>query len=392
MESRLEEFSRYLFCPQNSITSGFGGFSDGFRFSYFGGSHSDRNEVSSIINKRVYLSNLPHQTPFSGFNLDINNKKDKAALVVSCGDINELANSELLLEPNGDQIQYHVLAMEDCIAKVGCEDQVYDTLALMSEFADEEKPIFIHCISGVGRSAMMAALHLAHRYLLKKDSIVNDCIDDMLKKQDKTLNPESNDFIKNLYRAVSAYVLANRRCCQFDHPGRNNFAVSILTEINKKIQQGQSIIGHRDENYYFLADFVQSREFKKLQYHYYRSPIKEENKSLINRLMKNFVTNSDNWYKHLVNTAYVELYGKNKENLNPEANNQQEFDWRDLLGQTINAINRISDKWLESIYSQNAAMYRAKVEKVTDRQALQQIERDNIEALNRINISRTYMR
>jgi protein-tyrosine phosphatase len=161
MKTTLEqEFGRYFFDTTCDKGSGFMGFA-GFSFLNRG---TSRNTVSSIIDNRVYLTAMPKKAHFQEL---ANTHEENAVLVVSCSDIRELAKSgaDLLLEPSGKKIKYFVLAMADVSAEVGSTDQVYDALELMSQFSDQSKPILIHCREGVGRSAMMTALHLAHRYL-----------------------------------------------------------------------------------------------------------------------------------------------------------------------------------------------------------------------------------
>jgi hypothetical protein len=209
--------------------------------------------------------------------------------------------------------------MQDATAVVGSIDQIFETLQLMSTFADQKKPILIHCYSGVGRSAMMTAIHIAHRYLLG-DEMVKALIDEKAK-----LDVNSSHYIKELYEAVSKlFVFSKRDCCQFDAAQRNEQAAKVLTELHRRIQAGQLNVDARDDHYQFLAAFVQTRECKALQHYFYHSlqsqhfllpaivpvlvaqlgagksaPEDIDPKKMLQKFFDDFLLNKDGWYQQL---------------------------------------------------------------------------------------------
>jgi len=336
-----QEFSRYFFSVNNiGVRSGFG-FGFGFGFGLLSG--GDRNTVSTIIENRVYLSNLPSSTkpPFSWME-NINNKEAHAALVVSCVDIKELAESGLLLEPSAKRIQYHVVAMQDVTAHVGCKDHIYDALAIMSHYADRNKPIHIHCYSGVGRSAMMTALHLVHRYLLN-DPVIKACMDelfDMLEMQNQKLNCDDKNYLQQLYDVAASFVSSKRKCCQFNNYERNELAMEILKEVQDKIKKGEALIGHRDENYYFLAELSQSCEFKKLQHYYYNSFM--SNQVFVDDFINNLLLDQKDWFRRL-EIEIENIHAKKTEN-------SPAVEWETILIGVKDVIIRLSEQWPKACY------------------------------------------
>jgi hypothetical protein len=313
------EFRRYFF--MTAPTSSFA------RWGYetFGIYSINRDIASEIIKGRVYLTNLPLtlSSPFKRTTLAKQPEDKDDALVVSCIDIAELATSLILHEPDAPKIKYHVLAMQDVTAVVGSIDQIFETLQLMSTFADHKKPILIHCYSGVGRSAMMTAIHIAHRYLLG-DETVKDLIDEKAK-----LDVTSSNYIKELYEAVSKlFVLSKRDCCKFDAADRNELAEQVLTELHSQIRAGKLKIAARDDDYQFLAAFVQTPECKKLQYYFYQSmqdqhsyvpaivpviaaqlgasklaPEVMDAKKMLQKFFDDFLSNKAGWYQELLEAA-----------------------------------------------------------------------------------------
>lgn len=365
MLARLKaEFSRYFLMNRSAPRSNIGGMS---MFSMLGRSSGhNRDEVSEILQDRLYLTNLPRTTPFSE-DKEIPDISD-AALVVSCVDIAELAASPLLLEPNAKQIKYHVLAMEDCSAEVDSPKHIFDTLQLMSQFAENNKHILVHCFSGVGRSAMITALHIAHRYLLD-DKTVKALIDS--KKSSNPLNPADEDFVERLYKSAANCVLSKRSCCQFDST-KNNIAISILSALHKKIQLHHPIITH-EENYQFLADFVQSTEYKKLQHYFYHSGRRETSYShkfnsssraesrysvnpqdILKEFFELFLSNDNTWYQQLVNAVRNESSGNSRLYQYCNGSDASAKERRDLLNGMLEIITLLAFKYPNALHSQQA--------------------------------------
>ncbi len=309
MQAKLEkEFKRYFFLSSESrgqsLFSGFSMFSRG---------GSERGEVSEIIPQRVYLSNLPRKSPFSQQVkiADIPN----GALVVSCNDFFELAESDLLLEPNSKNIKYHVVAMQDATAITGTPEHICDALRIMAKFAQEKKPIHIHCLSGVGRSPMMTALHIAHLYLLG-DPQVKELLTSFVAQGKIELDPERDNFISELYTLSTRVVAKKRPCCQFNSREREQIAIEVLTQLHKEIKAGQLNPPH-DINYEFINSLVQSASFKKLHYEYYnllRNTYFPANQSseleptdyinlrkAIKRFFVDLIHNKEGWYQQLTN-------------------------------------------------------------------------------------------
>lgn len=285
------DFQRYFFSEERQ--SSYGGMGASFLGGFMrGGGGSDRDKVSEIIPDLVYLSNMPRRLPFG--NRHIDDSDEKKALVVSCADISELADSSLLEEPGSKAIQYHVVAMRDVTAEVGSLQQIYDALVLMSKFADEKKQIHIHCVSGVGRSAMMTALLIAYRYLQKDENIVK-LIDASIQSP---LDPDSEDYLAKLYDAASKFVLRKRSCCQFYDPRRNKLALSVLGYIRECMQHDKPVTAEQDDGYRFMAALVQSAAFKKLQCYYYKQCYGHE-QDVLKSAMTALQKNEDGWYAGL---------------------------------------------------------------------------------------------
>lgn len=373
LEQIKKEFSRYFF-----LTSNTRGKTASFGFGMF--MRDNREVLSEIIPQRLYLGNLPPKRPFSN-QVTIPEIKD-AALVVSCMDIAELAESKLLLEPDADKIKYHVLAMNDVSGETGNSDQVYDALQLMSEFAEAGKPIHIHCFSGVGRSAMMTAIHLAHRYLLK-DSVVCDLFKTVASKSHCELKPENKDFIDRLYEVSCRYVSSVRRCCQFDSHERQTIAITALSRINSELNQEQLSGLPHNEHYAFIAELVQSASFKKLHYEYYKfsnktaffidasqdelTPQKPVNlQKNIKDFFDNLLLNKDGWFQQLTDTVtdnstrvehnLLDLFCTSQ--LQELDSNEQTISMnarRELLVNLHKTINQLAIKYPEALYSQSVA-------------------------------------
>lgn len=267
-------FIRYFFyTPIRMSSGGMGFFSLGsFGFNY------NRSELSNIINKRIYLSNLP-QSPFYTGNIEMP-EGDNGGLLVSCLDIEEL-NSNLLTEKHAPKIKYHILAMEDVTAKPGCMEQIIDTILLMSDFADKHKPIHIHCMQGVGRSAMITALFIAYRVLLK-DPIVIDSLEDYKKELEN-----EGLTMKSLFEIAFSYVQSRRSCCQWDK-GRADLAIRVL-----EVLQSESAL-NRDKNYVFISSLVQMPGFKQLQA-YYHNTRRSNNWEPVIQLFDCFILNQEGW-------------------------------------------------------------------------------------------------
>lgn len=348
-----QAFNRYFLAGGVNRGSGFG--FGGF-FGFGGGSSGERNVVNEIVEGRVFLSNLPSKTPFSHYaNLAL---EDDSALVVSCVDMSELAKSTLLLEPMSGKVRYHVLPMRDVVAEVGHQDQIFDTLALMSSFADRGMPIHIHCMHGVGRSAMMTALHIAHRYLLN-DPEITDCIDSFAKAK---LNPESETFIRELYDLVSNFVLSKRLCCQFYDETRNKLAREVLTAIQRRIKLQQPIVNEHDVNYQFLAELTMSAEFKRLMHNICNGSSSQIHR--YNQFANMLLANAGNWYQQLCEFVDGETVESKPENVlvqsyqpemmshlaarEAENNNAR----RRLFADFKAAVDRIALKFPEAQYSQ----------------------------------------
>jgi hypothetical protein len=362
MLNRLHtEFKRYFSMapssplPGNAIRSMFG-------------SSRNRSALSEIIADRIFLCDLPGSAKFAEVTVP---NQTEAALFVSCIDIIELAESKILLEPHAPNIKYHVLAMEDSTAVVGSIDHIYDTLKLMSAFADNKKPILIHCYSGVGRSAMMTAIHIAHRYLLD-DAVVKDYIDGKL-------DPADKDFIKKLYRAATRLVSSERSCCQFNSSQREALAIEVLTELSRR-KSSPSETEQRDDSYQFLVALTQSAEFKKLNYyffnalpsdHYNATDISDAQKpvdprTMIKPFFNDFLLNKDGWYQQLIDAASSEPPNDNNQNplyifcnspfgLLDKNKNKTVQKRRELINGILNIITRLATQYPEALYSEQVA-------------------------------------
>jgi protein-tyrosine phosphatase len=352
MQDRLKtDFRRYFFMGATAFRLGMPSI-----MPMFGGNRStDRSDVSEIIKGRIYLANLPMTTKFQE-KMNLQNNPN-AGLVVSCLDIRELAYSQLLLEPNAEKIKYHVLAMQNCTANVDTPRHIIDTLILMSEFADSKKPILIHCRSGVGRSAMMTALHICHRYLLN-DEVIRAEIDSKTQ-----LNPASENFIETLYKTVAGYVFSKRSCCQFGSE-RDNKAIDILSTLHDSIKLNQPLLNH-DENHQFLADFVQSSEYKKLQHYYYRNAKNQSyyadssSSSLVaaKEFSQSFLSNDNDWYQQLVSAVRNESIEENP--LHQFCNSSAAGagvaeERRDLLRGILDIIIQLAFKYPQALHGQQA--------------------------------------
>lgn len=358
MQARLQsDFRRYFL--MNTASACQGGL---IRMSMFG---SERSEVSEILTGRIFLTNLPTTTKFQE-KMNLSNNPD-AGLVVSCLDISELAKSQLLLEPDVQKIKYHVLAMEDCTANVDTSRHIIDTLMLMSAFADSKKSILIHCFSGVGRSAMMTALHICHRYLLN-DEVIKACID-----KNAQLNSASDNFIETLYRTVARHIISQRRCCQFDSAQRNNKAINILRTLHHLIKLNKRLVTH-DESHQFLADFVQSAEYKKLQHYYYNDARKQsyyadasfsssvaafrhdaDSQQKIKEFLNSFLSNNGDWYQQLVSAVRNETTEENALhqfcNFSTAGVVEKQ---RDILRGILDIIIQLAIKYPQALHSQQA--------------------------------------
>lgn len=373
LEQIKNEFSRYFFLTSQARRKtsilGFGMFM-----------LDNREVLSEIIPQRLYLGNLPLQRPFSN-NIAIP-EIDDSALVLSCMDINELAESKLLLEPDANKIKYHVLAMNDVNGETGNSAQVYDALQLMSEFASKGKPIHIHCYSGVGRSAMMTAIHLAHRYLLK-DVVIFELLDNVASASNNELKSEDSDFIAKLYGVSCRYVSSVRGCCQFDNHERHAIAVKALSRINSEINQEQVSGLPHNEHYAFIADLVQSTSFKKLHHEYYNYsnktafiidasqdelvPQKTVNlQRNIKDFFDNLLLNKDGWFQQLTDAVTENSMGEDDnilslfrtsqlQGLDATAQQQSMIARRELLVNLYNTIMQLAIKYPEALYSQSVA-------------------------------------
>ena len=368
MQEKLErEFSRYFFLfPQSR------GGNSSFGLMRFGFGGGDRDELSPIIPGLVYLGNLPRKFPFSQ-NIKLAETQD-AGLVVSCTDICELAESNLLLEPNSKNIKYHVVAMEDVTAKTGNLEQICDALRLMSLFADDKKPIHIHCYSGVGRSAMMTAAHLAHRYLLG-DPVVKNYIDQAARKLGIKLDVDQEDFIRQLYKVSCKYVFSVRKCCQFDREDRNEIAINALTKLREEIKHGHSPY---DDDYAFINALIQSPSFKKLHYEYYNllsryiylpaaqsselMPVNHiDLQQIIKQFFSDFILNKEDWYQQLANAIHDQEHNSPlsqfcsslPQGLNEEQQKSSMLQRQELLNGLIETMNQLSLQYPKAQYSQH---------------------------------------
>lgn len=261
--------------------------------------------------------------------------------------------------------------MKDVTATTGSLEQIYDALHLMSTFAEENKPIHIHCYSGVGRSAMMTATHLAHRYLLG-DPVITACIDKIAPQLELKLDPEKENFIPQLYKLACGYVSSKRSYCQFDNKSRKDIAIEVLSNMHETIQKDQSeILSSHDNNYAFIAALVQSATFKKLHYEYYRlprsvpeimkSPILTQNdnidlKKIIRDFFDGFLLNQEDWYQHLTNAV-------TNEQLESRSNPLEQFctikERRDLLAGVFDTLNQLALEYPDAYYSQHIAEVQA---------------------------------
>jgi hypothetical protein len=134
---------------------------------------------------------------------------------------------------------------------------------------------------------------------------------------------------------------------------RNNFAISVLTEIHKKNQQKTAIVEHRDDNYYFLADFVQSPDFNKIQHEYYTG---YNSQDLIKTFSQSFLSNEKGWYQQLTAATVVSVItNENENNLFCQFvfHSRNCKDAQALLKGFLAAIDRLSEHYPQSLYSQS---------------------------------------
>jgi predicted protein tyrosine phosphatase len=348
-----------------------------------------RDTVSEILPGRIYLSNLPKTTPFSDFLQETKAADEPRALVVSCLEAREMAKSEanLLLEPQAakTKIHYHWIAMQDVTALVDSNDLIFDALRLMQLAAQQQTPILIHCYSGVGRSAMITAVHLAHLYLLG-DATVKALLDKDTPLEDLSKNDaidteefsiHSKKFIADLYLRANEYVYSKRNCCEFDSEDRNNRALILLAELHTQIRTGQSPVAH-DESYQFLAAFVQSAEYKKVVQHYYNSALflplpaqSSETQVDLRKRIEDFIntllTNQAGWYAQLAEAVH-ETTGAGSES-NPlvqfchastaataeEKQTPAVIERRQLLVDLLKLIDQLAERYPGAIYSQHVS-------------------------------------
>jgi protein-tyrosine phosphatase len=379
------KFERYfVFAKSDSKQSGLSGFGRVFGFRPGDG----RENLSEIIEGQVYLGPITKCQNFIQRTAKLN-----GGLVVSCLDISELASSGLLLEPEPNKINYHILAMEDKIATVGSIDQVHDALKLMLSFSAQQKPIYIHCYEGVGRSPMLTALHIAHRYLLE-DPVIRYLIDRFNQSQITLFKSDNENYIGNLYKVVKDYVKSRRSCCQFDERNRYELAINVLSTLHRQIQAGQKVVDKNDQNYSFLAELVQSSQFKSLQHYCMNSlswhdrlniyaPETKENaegdeqrkviasidpQQCIIKFFKLFLLNKQQWYQQIIDATKVEQTEVNTANplllflncvdqsldrdQNAIKNKRQEL----ILG-LLNSVHQLAAKYPQALFSQTIAAY-----------------------------------
>lgn len=346
-EKQEQRFNRFFF-PSFVVKSiGFNGFGE---FSGLGGlfNQSARNVLSEVIKDSIYLGNFP-KSPFASFPLS--SQEPNSALLVSCLDLEEMANSKLLLEPDA-RLKYHILPMEDVTANPGCIEHIIDTIRLMSEFAMQGKKIHVHCFQGVGRSAMMTAIFLAYRYMLQ-DETVQTCLNPFLKSP---LNIENNEYIVQLYNAACKLVSSQRPCCQFDSRERFKLAITVLQQLKENPEP------KRDENYSFLAQLVQSRPFKKLTYLYFNDfnhktnelENSQRDKENIRQFFTSFLLNKDEWYTQLAQACLDDCPPAT-----PLSALSQHQELRELFVDLCELFNELSEVIPNSEYSKPVQQYKA---------------------------------
>lgn len=283
-----KDFSRFFF--HTPVQRTFGMNFGSFGFNLFSRPEG-REQISEIVKDSLYLSNFP-RTPLPSHGI----VEEQSALVVSCVDLKEMMRSDFLLEPD-NKFKYHVLPMEDVTAEPGCIEHIIDSILLMSDFVDKGKKIHVHCMQGVGRSAMITAIFLAYRYM-KNDKTATDSLAPYLSTP---LDINDEQYVEKLYKAACNYVSSKRPCCQFNDMDRLTRAIEVLKQLKENPEQ------KRDESYSFLTQFVHSKPFKRLVHSYFRNFDSDINnleqvtvlKSNLRDFFDSLLLNKAGWYAQL---------------------------------------------------------------------------------------------
>lgn len=377
-----DEFKRY-FDFTDSLAS-----SSGHAFSGLFRSSDDRESLSEIVAGLIYLGPL---SKYHKFMQKVENSH--GALIISCIDIRELARSSLLSDLQSSKVRHHLLPMEDRTATVGSNDHIYDALKIMSEFTAQKKPIFIHCREGVGRSPMITVIYIALLYMMNNPDI-RSCIDGYKANNLTQLNPDSEEYVENIYLAVMDYIKKTKRhCCQFNEPARHTLAREVLKALHQQNKIGQLMRSSRDENYRFLSTLVQSPQFKNLQQYCTslrhwdcvniygpettansdsQAPnivaIIDPLKCIVN-FSNSFLLNQTGWYKQLQNAlSDVQSVLDNTNNplyqfcnfvanLRGEDQNAIKAKRRKLISELIDVIRQLATSYPQALFSQTVATF-----------------------------------
>ncbi len=198
--------------------------------------------------------------------------KDRpTGLIVACNDYFELAGrgikSHDIISPSDYEehgIQHHFLPIADFTANVD-DKLVVDTLSLMKQFNQQQKPIVVHCKAGRSRSAMIVVLHLiqidASLHVIDDSGQLNSKAT-LSNAIDKLMAIRTNVVIEQSKRLKAQKII--EACFVSDDKSKQqssytNIARSFSTQLPTRLTVEAYLCSEQ-----FIKDFLQSHEYKKL--------------------------------------------------------------------------------------------------------------------------------
>lgn len=263
--------------------------------------HQSHWDNYNEITPNVFLGRLPSTDIEADIDALFGDPSNEdRGLIVACNDYFELAgvgaHYQNVVAPakweESHKICHHMVMIPDFTAKVE-NTLMLDTLALMREYSEANKPIYIHCKAGRSRSTMMLALHMIQmdpaKYVVKKDDGSIDGKESFLKAvvdiKAKRPHVSVGDKIDK-----AAHLLE----CEFNLE-TNTFPIPYA---------GESYTDTREftQSDKFLSQLVQTVEFKKLMI-YLNQQCAPGAKRL--ETVKGFLAKigEENWYEQLVDVT-----------------------------------------------------------------------------------------
>lgn len=205
-------------------------------------------------------------------------------------------------------VTHHWLCMPDFTAEAHNE-LIIDTIYRMQEFYQKQLPIFVHCKSGKGRSALIVNIFLAYLFFIL-DPTVYCMLRNYRSSFLQIFQAMKSDDQQVRYAALMKFVeslealMKTKRSIVKLHDDKKEKAVVILDLLIQRHLANRPWCDQRSNNHWFVDGLAQSRAFKRLSMYLSGVKTRHSNRAkIVEQFLYRVINNVPGWYEELAEAA-----------------------------------------------------------------------------------------